>query len=127
MDYVEELKSIPKLAATGEALASYAKSLIPGMELVKKGRLWVGSPHNFVAFEIQAARARQIRFTIYAQPYGFKRYAALSLWRARSSYWEFIVKDPRQLGPAAAYIARAAYVYSQKHKRSAWLEGIGEL
>jgi hypothetical protein len=114
MDYLEELKGIPGLAAIGEALVEYAKSLFPGASFTNKKRRWVCKP-NFVAFTIQAVRAKNIRFEVYGVRYEFEKYSALPLYMARSSYREFIVEKPGHLGPAANYIAQAARAYAKRH------------
>jgi hypothetical protein len=116
MNYREELRAIPELAATGEALADYAKSLIPNADFTKKGRRWVCKP-NFIAFEVQAGRAKQIRFTVYGARFLFDRSPIVSLELARGgSYLQFVITKPRQLGVAAAYIANAASACLQRLK-----------
>jgi len=126
---VEELKEIPALAATGEALARYALSLIPGSSFVKmrKPRGWVCKP-NFIAFEIQSRRRKQIKFTIYRVPYDYEEYPVLPLQSTRNySYHEFVVETPRQLGAAAVYIARAATKCARRKHQQDWEKGIGKL
>jgi hypothetical protein len=46
---------------------------------------------------------------------------------ARTSYRQFVIDNPRQLGAVAAYIANAARAYAQKHHQAAFAESIGDL
>jgi hypothetical protein len=124
--YAEELRGIPELAATGEALVRYAKSLFPKADFVKKGRRWVCEP-NFIAFEVQPARGKHITFTIYGMRYKFDKHAVLPLQRTRASYLQFVIESPRQLGAATAYIANAARAYARRHRRQDLEECVGEI
>jgi hypothetical protein len=117
MDYKDELAKLPSLAPTATALLEYAASLVPGTKFVRKGRRWV-SAANFVAFEVRAARARIVLFTLFGSPSSYRRVPALPLWRSRSSYCEFTLTGPRELGAAASYVATAAWLLKYKHKHS---------
>jgi len=85
------------------ALIEFAKALVAGGEFARKGALWVSEP-NFVAFKIPK-RSRQVVFSVYGFSTGFKKCPALGIYWSRSSYSEFRLDSPRQLGAAAAYIA----------------------
>jgi hypothetical protein len=125
MGCIEELRAIPGLAATGEALAAYAKSLIPEADFTKKGRQWVCKP-NFIAFEVQSTRAKQITFTIYGLRHHSEKYPILPFRMGRSSYLRFAVNTPRQLGAATAYIAHAAGAWARKHHHPEWAQKVDQ-
>ena len=57
-------------------------------------------------------------FNVSGRPHHFQKSPALGLSRARSSFSEFRLERPRQLGAAASYIATAALLHKHSRKRT---------
>ena len=118
-EYQEEIARLGSLAPVAVALIEYAKALVPGGgEFVKKTTMWVSKP-NFVAFSIPK-RSRQVIFSVYGSKADFKTCKVLITYPGswRSSYREFRLASPRQLGAAASYIATSFHRSMYKRKRS---------
>lgn len=119
MTFEEEVGKLNELAPTVQALANYATSLFPHSKLVHKGNRWVCDPRNFVAFEIRWKRRGVAVVTLRGMTSEFEKQTALPIRKARSaSYSECVIETARHLGPAVAYVARAAALYRVGPRRS---------
>lgn len=114
--YQEDIARLAPLAHVALPLIEYAKALVPGGEFVRKGAWWVSKP-NFVAFKVPR-RDRHVIFSVYGFSTTFKKCPALAISWSRSSYSEFRLDSPRQLGAAASYIATSFHRAKSKRKRS---------
>ena len=123
MIYTHVLNRGGPLAPVAIALIEYAKALVPRGEFVRKGALWVSEP-SFVAFKVPK-RSCEVIFSVYGFSTGFKKCPALSIYWSRSSYSEFRLESPRQLGAAASYIATS--FHRAKFKRKGSKAQLGEL
>lgn len=111
-----ELKKIPELEQSALQLVNLAYSLFPNTSLKKKGRRWVFDP-NFVTFQVQHARARNIAITLRGNPDEFPHHSAPKLKPDQAGYSIFRFSDPSQLSAASDYIKRAAELYKLGRNR----------
>lgn len=116
MTLQDEIALIPELEKATTQLVQLAQSLFPNSAVEKKGRRWVLEP-NFVTFQIQHARARNVAVTLRGNPDEFSQRPDLNLKADQAGYSIFRLETADQLNSASDYILRAAELYKQGRRR----------
>ena len=117
MSYFNEVSQIPKLKHCASALGEFAEALA-GAALRKQGRRWIPGRHNFVTFQVQAARNKDVVITLRGAPREFEVEEILPLKAERSGrYSRCNFNSPSQLKAAAKYIDRAYELYRRGRQR----------
>lgn len=118
MTIQEELKHLPKLAATGQALVDFAQSLCPIGAFQFERTQWIFRPQNFVTVKVRYKRVYCIELSLWGDSRDFrqmKHNAVLEVKDGFRSYARAKVDNPRQLKAAAVFIETAFENYSARY------------
>jgi hypothetical protein len=117
MTYEQETANVPELSHISLALGQYAEALA-STQLRKKGKRWLPGDRNFVTFQIQSARKKDIVMTLRGDPPEFEVDRDLPLLKDRKGYSRGHINSPKQLKAAATYVQRAHELFSRGSNRT---------
>ncbi len=114
----EEAKFLPELTGTINALAAFAKTLIPGSMYRKEGERFVLRPCAFATFTVRRKRSHHLTITLRGNIGEFAVERELPLINDRgSAYASCNLRSPDGLAAAAGYIKRACEIYNRGRTR----------